>query len=242
MIIPMIRIPKWPLTHLIVYAAPVTKMMLHFDSLNYYSLPSLPRDWKPPRWLTVELGLFSGRLYIGIDEYTAVLKYLEQDDQNDTNRAMNYINTQEQGMLSRRQGKSTFSTSEPLNFLQDWLAVRRKGQDISYTPMGYVCQGRQIPANHPFFSSTNAPKPTDPAGKTTTDSATCKGKSNLTYSRALMVEVAVGKTRQGAGDSDDFSGESEDDFDDDDAENAGDVDLDEQGNRFTEDGSSESSL
>jgi hypothetical protein len=42
-----------------------------------------------------------------------------------------------------------------LLFLQEWLALRRHGQDISHTPMGYVCQGCRIHHNHPFFSTTH---------------------------------------------------------------------------------------
>src|SRR3954471_2268109 len=42
-------------------------------------------------------------------------------------------------------------TTKPLTFLQEWLAVRRKGQDFVHTPMGQVCQGKPLLENHPFF-------------------------------------------------------------------------------------------
>jgi hypothetical protein len=29
--------------------------------------------------------------------------------------------------------------------------VRRKGQDSSHTPMGFICQGQKLLENHPFF-------------------------------------------------------------------------------------------
>jgi len=29
-------------------------------------------------------------------------------------------------------------------FMQEWLAVCRKGQDVSHTPMGYLCRGRKL--------------------------------------------------------------------------------------------------
>jgi hypothetical protein len=50
-------------------------------------------------------------------------------------------------------------TRKPLTFLHEWLTVRRKGQDFAHTPMGYVCQGKPLTANHPFFAKvdTNAP-------------------------------------------------------------------------------------
>ena len=39
-----------------------------------------------------------------------------------------------------------------LVFLGDWLSLRRQGQDITQTPMGYVCQGWQLRSDHPFFT------------------------------------------------------------------------------------------
>ena len=42
-------------------------------------------------------------------------------------------------------------TRSHLRFLQEWLTVRRQCQDISHTPMGYVCQGWKLRGDHPFF-------------------------------------------------------------------------------------------
>lgn len=50
--------------------------MLHFNNLMYYSLPRLPKNWKPPTWLTIELGIFAGRLYFEFGEYAALANYL----------------------------------------------------------------------------------------------------------------------------------------------------------------------
>jgi hypothetical protein len=65
--------------HLILYAAPVTRRMLHFNQLDYYAVPALPTDFEAPTWLRVELGLFSGRLYLEWDEYYTLLEYLGLD-------------------------------------------------------------------------------------------------------------------------------------------------------------------
>jgi len=35
-------------------------------------------------------------------------------------------------------------TSHPLIFMQEWLAICRKGQDVSQTPMGFLCRGRKL--------------------------------------------------------------------------------------------------
>ncbi|KAL2856357.1 hypothetical protein BJX68DRAFT_253486 [Aspergillus pseudodeflectus] len=51
-----------------------------------------------------------------------------------------------------------------LSFLQEWLAIRRQGQDISDTPMGYVCQDWQLRSDHPFFTTrpVNTPRESGP--------------------------------------------------------------------------------
>ncbi|KAL2353074.1 hypothetical protein BJ546DRAFT_147139 [Cryomyces antarcticus] len=73
---PLIRDAKVPPTHLLAYADPVTRKMLHFNSLTYYAMPTLQTGWKPPTRLTIELGIFAGRLYFDFDEYSDLCKYL----------------------------------------------------------------------------------------------------------------------------------------------------------------------
>lgn len=65
--------------HLIVYSAPVTRRMLHFNKLDYYATPPLPASFQAPVWLRVERGIFSGRLYFEWDEYYELLSYLGLD-------------------------------------------------------------------------------------------------------------------------------------------------------------------
>lgn len=248
MLITTLRTVKEPKTHLIVYAAPVTKTMLQFNSLNYYSLPSLPRNWKAPLWLTVELGLFSGRLYFGFDEYSTVLKYLGQKFL-DENKGKGYSATDIQERPSREQETPKYFANEPLNFFQDWLSIRRKGQDISYTPMGYVCQGRLLTREHPFFAfpeMVGLPENTD---KPLVDKMRRMETTDLNSERARKLVSKTAEARRnvkGGNDtapySDSSSGESEDDYNYDEDEDAGDGEFDEQGDRSSEDGSSESSL
>jgi hypothetical protein len=66
--------------HLIIYAAPVTRRMLHFNQLEYYAMPALATDFEAPVWLRVEMGLFAGRLYLEWDEYYQLLEYLGLDE------------------------------------------------------------------------------------------------------------------------------------------------------------------
>lgn len=60
---------------------------------------------------------------------------------------------------------------EPLTFLQDWLALRRGGQDFMHAPMGHTTQGNSLQAEHPFFrkgevkSHNEANRPLAPISK-----------------------------------------------------------------------------
>lgn len=60
-------------THLIVYSAPVTRRMLHFNDLDYHATPPLPKNANAPTWLKIELGILSGRLYFAWSEYQDLL-------------------------------------------------------------------------------------------------------------------------------------------------------------------------
>lgn len=149
--------------------------MLHFNDLKYYTIPELPPEWKAPTWLLIELGIFAGRLYFQYEEYGDLLRYLgfeeavakfikaEADGIISQNRKFS-VNEEESANDDGANGKteadgnsakapeiSSF-TNKPLTFLQEWLAVRRKGQDFVHTPLGHVCHGKPLHANHPFFS------------------------------------------------------------------------------------------
>ena len=153
-------------THLLTYAAPVTRRMLHFNDLKYYALPEMPKEWKAPLWLKIELGIFAGRLYFEYDEYEYLCRFLGLEQS-----VLNTTETEDQvqvlGNLSddscqdsadedatqpRARQLPTF-TAKPLTFLQEWLTIRRKGQDFGQTPMGHVCQGKSPASNHPFFAT-----------------------------------------------------------------------------------------
>lgn len=137
--IPIIRAVRKPKVHLITYAAPVTKNMLHFNGLSYYTLPRLPTGYTVPDWFSIELGIFAGRLYINFPECAPLKEYLQLADKTDTETTQ-----------SNSEHVDVF-TKNPVNFLLEWLTLCRKGQDIMHTPMGYVCQGRPLHESHPFF-------------------------------------------------------------------------------------------
>ena len=141
MIIWLLRKAKQNVTYLLTYAAPVTRKMVHFDEYDYFTMPHLPAEWKPPMWLRIELGIFAGRLYFCYDDYDSLCHYLGVAECADANE----------------EDTVAFNgfADKPLQFLQEWLALRRNGQDFTHTPMGYICQGKKLTSNHPFFSTAS---------------------------------------------------------------------------------------
>lgn len=162
--------------HLITYASPVTRKMLSFNNLTFFSLPSLPPGWEAPWWLKTELGILAGRLYFEWDEYEGLCEFLNVNDQVMADNG----DEEDAGVedeIAPFDGQSDNATSpnkkmfaekklfspRPLTFLQEWLGVRRQGQDFVHTPMGFVTQGKPLAANHPFFGirSAKVSGPTD---------------------------------------------------------------------------------
>jgi len=136
-------------THLICYAAPVTRSMLAFDTLKFYSVPCLPAKWRAPRWLVRDLGIFAGRLYFAYENYLAICEAIGIPPPDD-------VPLEGDGWDELPFSEVTSKVSEPfsqtpLEFLHKWLAARRKGQDFSQTPMGHVCSGKEVKRNSVFF-------------------------------------------------------------------------------------------
>ncbi|KAJ4350053.1 uncharacterized protein N0V89_008674 [Didymosphaeria variabile] len=129
--------------HLVVYSAPVTRRMLHFNNLNYHVTPPLPPNAKVPQWLKIELGIFAGRLYFEWPEYKDLISYLGVKTDIGEDDCL--------GEFSQ----NTF-VQKPLTFLHDWLAALRKGQDFEHTPMGFITTGKPLSADHPFFLTSAA--------------------------------------------------------------------------------------
>ncbi|KAF3491028.1 uncharacterized protein GIQ15_00545 [Arthroderma uncinatum] len=169
LLIPLHQQPKLVRTHLLTYAAPVTRGMLRFNNLDFYSVPSLPRSWKAPIWLTIELGILSGRVYFDFAEYEPLCEYLgvantiAQRRPGGTGGEISSTKIPWEDVEDNMGVDKQSFTAKPLSFLQEWLAIRRKGQDFNNTPMGYVCQGKMLNESNAFFSSkrdirSNIPK------------------------------------------------------------------------------------
>ncbi|KAI1458353.1 hypothetical protein F4805DRAFT_456984 [Annulohypoxylon moriforme] len=123
--------------HLIAYAPPVTKTMAIFNGFRYYSLPELPKYHSFPDWFRIELGILSGRLYVDPAEWELLVRYTRTNLSNGA--------------------ELTRLTDDPARFLLEWLALRRKSQNVTHTPMGYICTDRNPEAGHVPRESTSAP-------------------------------------------------------------------------------------
>ena len=162
LLIPLLSESENSPTRLLAYNAPVTRKMRHFNSLQYYALPSLPKDWAVPKWLPIELGIFAGFLYFDYSEYTSLLQYLglqtniskvvEEGIDDLSPQDNNIVDTGEKTAKANYTQEHRAIACKPLSFLQEWLAIRRKGQDFAQTPMGFVCQGKPLAETHPFFT------------------------------------------------------------------------------------------
>ncbi|KAI9853337.1 MAG: hypothetical protein M1830_006680, partial [Pleopsidium flavum] len=126
--------------------------MLHFDTLKFYSVPCLPSDWRPPRWLVRDLGIFAGRLYFDFAEYPSICEVVRLPPHN-------ALSSVEDGVETEKIPKPF--TKAPPEFLQQWLLTRRKGQDFSHTPMGNVCCGKEVKEDSVYLACPG--KVRDPA-------------------------------------------------------------------------------
>ena len=150
-VLPLIRDRRPPSTYLITYAAPVTRAMLVFDTLRLYTVPSLPASWRAPIWLVRDLGIFAGRLYFDFDEQShATYQALGLPPPTSTSEnlpieptEMDLWNELPFGDPRPEVEEGPFSEN-PLLFMQEWLAIRRKGQDFSQSMVGELIRGRRL--------------------------------------------------------------------------------------------------
>ncbi|KAI0880451.1 uncharacterized protein GGS22DRAFT_84023 [Annulohypoxylon maeteangense] len=166
-------------TRLLTYAAPVTRRMMHFNKLSFYSMPPISGDWQPSEWLATELGFFAGRLYFDWSEYHSICNMLGIDlstpgmDEFDSSEMDTDQQTASGEVSSDPDGSQRVAsnprpnsiptgqklkglTSKPYTFTQEYLAVRRRGQDFTHTPMGFLCNGKPLSEDSPFFRRADA--------------------------------------------------------------------------------------
>ncbi|KAM4067480.1 hypothetical protein HRG_001403 [Hirsutella rhossiliensis] len=146
-LIPVIRALDHAPVHLMPYAASTTKNMAHSNGLAGYITPSPLLSSPLPSWLSIELGLLGARLYFDFEEYSILLEHL---------RLVVKVGGIKSIVATSGEASRSVPAGDINAFLLEWLTVRRKGQDIMHTPMGYICQGRPLKESHPFFSIKEA--------------------------------------------------------------------------------------
>lgn len=58
----------------------------------------------------------------------------------------------EESLQTGSEQTSAF-TEDLIGLLLEWLSLHRKGQDIAYTPMGFIFRGRPLYESHFFFTT-----------------------------------------------------------------------------------------
>ena len=150
-VLPLIRGRTPASTYLITYAAPVTRAMLAFDTLRLYTVPRLPAQWRAPAWLVRDLGIFAGRLYFDFkDQSHAVYQALglppPASGDGDLSTELTEMDLWHElpfGDLQEETKDGPFCEN-PLLFMQEWLAIRRKGQDFSQSMVGQLIRGGRL--------------------------------------------------------------------------------------------------
>ena len=127
--------------------------MLALNKLTYLTVPGWPRDGKLPGWLAIELGVLSGRLYFEYAEYKNILAWLGLSDEAEAEAEVEAEAGSEAGPGPWSRPSAGLPIKKPLKFLQEWVSLKRQTQDISYTPVGFLCQRKELHADHFFFTS-----------------------------------------------------------------------------------------
>lgn len=154
LVIEMLRKKESSEVHLLTYAAPVTRKMLHFNDLKYYAIPPMPEHYQVPIWLRIEVGFFAGRIYFEWDEYEGILNFLGLRHTVSEEPSEPEEGTEVEAAVPETREKSSHGfTPKPVAFLQDWISARRKMQDWSASPMGFIVAGKTLHAHHPFFAT-----------------------------------------------------------------------------------------
>jgi len=110
------------------------------NGLSYYV--SSPTDgYTGLDWLSIELGIFAGRLYINFPVCAPLTNYIQLADKN----WYKLPAKSHQARWHLYQESCRPPTRVAYGLPQ--------GADIMHTPIGYICQGRPLHKNHPFFAA-----------------------------------------------------------------------------------------
>nr|RBQ90595.1 hypothetical protein FVER53263_09945 [Fusarium verticillioides] len=149
LLLPILRRIHTLTTFLLTYTSPHTRSLLEVGHLAYYPVPTPKKELAISSWLSIEIGLMAGRLYLPYDEYTQLRSCLQVDEMAEPSVITDNVHR------SRKQILPNFgvlNTQLLSRFLAEWIPYRSRSSDIMHNPMGYLLQNRDLPANHPFFT------------------------------------------------------------------------------------------
>jgi hypothetical protein len=150
LLLPKLRRIQTPMTFLLTYTAPLTRSLLEVGTLAYYPVPTPKKEFAIPSWLSIEIGLMAGRLYLPYHQYTQLRNCLEVDERAYPSLALDEFLRRRKHILPNL---GILSIKQLAKFRTEWIAHRSRSSDIMHTPMGYLIQNRDLPENHPFFFS-----------------------------------------------------------------------------------------
>lgn len=116
-----------------------------FDKLDFMSVPSQASAAHIPRWLLLKLDLFAGQLYLNsYEDYLVVCSLLglatHVPKDGEIHAADGFIIKDQRGV---KPGSS------PVQFMQALMSrIRRNGQGIGKTDMGYILEGNILERAH----------------------------------------------------------------------------------------------
>ncbi|KAF5639084.1 hypothetical protein F52700_4254 [Fusarium sp. NRRL 52700] len=149
LLLPILRRIQTPTTFLLTYTSPLTRSLLEVGILDYYPVPTPKTELVIPSWLSIEIGLMAGRLYLPYNQYTQLRSCLKVDERVEPSMIM------VDAHRSRKHILPNFGILNPQSlskFLSEWISYRSRSSDITLTPMGYLVENRDLPDNHPFFT------------------------------------------------------------------------------------------
>ncbi|KAF5691719.1 hypothetical protein FCIRC_297 [Fusarium circinatum] len=150
LLLPILRRIRTPTTFLLTYTSPFTRSLLDVGTLAYFPVPTPKKGLVIPSWLSIEIGIMAGRLYLPYDQYTQLRSCLNADERAE------HLASMDDAHRSRKHILPNFGILSPQSlskFLSEWISYRSQSSDITHTPMGYLTGNRDLPDNHPFFTS-----------------------------------------------------------------------------------------
>ncbi|KAF5977410.1 very large low complexity protein [Fusarium bulbicola] len=150
LLLPILRRIRTPTTFLLTYTSPFTRSLLEVGTLAYFPVPTPEKELVIPSWLSIEIGIMAGRLYLPYDQYTQLRSCLNVDETAEP------LATMDDAHRSTKHILPNFGILNPQSlskFLSEWISYRSRSSDITHTPMGYLIGNRDLPADHSFFTS-----------------------------------------------------------------------------------------